>query len=220
MQRQNVGVYLLVFLGLLCVQASAQEIPEQARKDLAENLHGSFMVFRDPVQQDLKLTGEQKVKLEEHLRELIPDAMTFFQGMEGLKQEEREKQLKGFRKKAQEKLTAFLKETLKDDQRKRVHQLELQREGAFTLLHGEAELGKELKITTEQRQQFMTIIKDMQKKIEPLIKEAHSGGDPHEIRPKAMKIRKEHENKIVALLTDTQKKLWTEKLGKPLALDD
>lgn len=220
MQKVNVGVGWMVFLGLVCSQASAQEIPEKARKDLAQNLQGPFMAFRAEVQDDLKLTDEQKDKVEEHLREFIPDAMQFFQGLEGLKQEERERDLKVFRQKEQAKLTAFLKGMLKEDQRKRLHQLELQQQGAFTLLHDEAGIGKELKITQEQRKQFMAVVQDMQKKIEPLIKEAHSGGNHDEIRPKAMKIKKEHEDQIVALLTDSQKKQWQEMLGKPLALDE
>ena len=177
-------------------------------------------MFRDKVQEDLKLTDEQKEKLEEHLKELLPDAMQFFQKIDGLKGEEREKELKAYRPKAQEKLAAFLKETLKEDQRKRLRQLELQQEGAFALLHGDVEIGKDLKITDEQRKQFMAVVQDMQKKIEPLIKEAQSGGNPEEIWPKVMKIRKEHEGKIEALLTDAQKKQWKEMLGKPLDLDE
>jgi hypothetical protein len=34
------------------------------------------------------------------------------------------------------------------------------------------------------------------------------------------RIRKEHESRIEALFTDTQKKQWKEMLGKPSALDD
>ena len=200
--------------------ADQAQVPAEARKVLAENLHGPFLVFRDKVQEDLKLTQEQKEKLEQNLQELLPDAMQFFQKIEGLKGEEREKELKAYRQKAQEKLAAVLKETIKEDQRKRLRQLELQREGAFVLLHGDVEIGTDLKITDEQRKQFMAVVQDMQKKIAPLIKEAQSGGDPQEIRPKAMKIRKEHEGKIVALLTDPQKKQWKEMLGKPLDLDE
>lgn len=202
------------------VEAAAQDIPEEARKGLAQQLQGSFVVFREKVQEDLKLSTEQKEKLEEHLKERIPVFMEFFQKIDGLKGEEREKELKAYRPKAQEKLAAFLKETLKDDQRKRLRQLELQQEGAFVLHHGEGEIGKDLKITDEQRKQFMAVIQDMQKKIAPLIKEAQSGGNPQEIWPKIMKIRKEHEGKIEALLTDAQKKQWKEMLGKPLDLGD
>ena len=210
----------MLVVGLVSAQAAAQNIPEEARKQLAENLHGSFVVFREKVQEELKLSTEQKEKVEEHLKERISDAMQFFQKIDGLKGEEREKELKAYRPKAQVKLAKFLKETLKDDQRKRLRQLELQREGPFALLHGEGETAKDLKITDEQRKQFMAVVQDMQKKIQPLIKEAQSGGNAEEIRPKVMKIRKEHEGKIEVLLTDTQKKQWKEMLGKPLALDD
>ena len=220
MQRLTVGVCALVSVGLVCAQAAAQDIPEETRKGLAEQLQGSFVVFRDKVQEDLKLTSEQKEKLEQHLQELHPDLMQFFQKIDGLNREDREKELKAYRPKVQEKLAAVLKETIKEDQRKRLGQLELQREGAFALWHGDVEIGKTLKITDEQRKQFMAVVQDMQKKVQPLIKEAESGGKPEEIRPKMMKIRKEHEDKIEALLTDGQKKQWKEMLGKPLDLGD
>ena len=158
--------------------------------------------------------------MEEHLREQLPDIMQFFQSLDGVNGEEREKKLKAFRQKAQEKLTSVLKATLKEDQIKRLHQLELQQEGPFALFHGEPKIAKDLKITDEQRKQFMAVVQDLQKKVKPLIKEAQSGGNPEEIRPKVMKIKKEHEDKIEALLTDTQKKQWKEMLGKPLALDE
>jgi hypothetical protein len=35
-----------------------------------------------------------------------------------------------------------------------------------------------------------------------------------------MQIRKEHEGKLEALLTEAQKKQWKEMLGKPLDLND
>ncbi len=220
MRRVTMSVGVLAFVGLVCAQAVAQEIPENVRRDLAENLHGSVVVFRAKVQEDLKLTGEQKEKLEEHLRELLPDAMQFFQSMEGLKQDEREKGLKAYRPKVQEKLAAVLKETLKEDQRKRLRQLELQREGAFALWHGDPEIAKDLKVTDEQRKQFMAVVMEFQKKVGPLIKEAQSGGNTEEIRPKLMKLKKEQEGKIEAVLTDAQKKQWKEMLGKPLDVDE
>ncbi len=220
MQRLKLGMGLFVFLGLLCAEASAQGVPEEARKAIAMNLQGSFMVFRDAVQEELKLTDEQKDKLEEHLRERLPDFMQFFQSLDGVPGEEREKKLQEFRKMAQEKLTPVLKDTLKEDQSKRLRQLGLQQEGAFAIWHGAPEIAKELKITDDQRKQFMAIVQDMQKKVQPLIKEAQSGGNPEEIRPKVMKLRKESEDKVEALLTDAQKKQWKEMLGKPFSLEE
>ncbi len=220
MQRLNVGVGLALFLGLLCAEASAQGVPEEARNAIAKNLQGSFMVYRDAVQEELKLTDEQKDKLEEHLREALPDIMQLLQSLDGLPGEEREKKLQDFRKTAQEKLTAVLKDALKEDQTKRLRQIGLQQEGAFALWHGAPEIAKELKITEEQRKQFTPVVQEFHKTVGPLIKEAQSGGNPEEIRPKVMKLRKEQEGKIEALLTDAQKKQWKEMLGKPFTLED
>jgi vacuolar-type H+-ATPase subunit H len=79
---------------------------------------------------------------------------------------------------------------------------------------------KELEITNEQREKFYEAVLAMQKKLEPLIEESQKDGKPEEIRPKMMKIRKEHEDRIEALLSDAQKRQWKEMLGKPLNLDE
>ena len=220
MQRRKLGVGLFVVIGLVGAPASAQDVPEEARREIAHNLSGPFVVFREAAQADLKLTDEQKEKVEAHLREQIPDIMQFFQSLQGVNGEEREKKLKAFRHEAHEKLIPVLKATLKEDQSKRLHQLELQQEGPLALFHGDPKVAKSLKITGEQRKKFMAVVQDLQKKIKPLIEEAESGGNPEEIRPKVMKIKKEHEQQIEDLLTDTQKGQWKEMLGKPIALDE
>jgi hypothetical protein len=43
---------------------SADEIPDQARKQLVEVLGGAFVVYRDKVQEELKLSEEHKAKLQ------------------------------------------------------------------------------------------------------------------------------------------------------------
>jgi hypothetical protein len=50
------------------------------------------------------------------------------------------------------------------------------------------------------------------------MKQAQSGGNPQEIRPKVIKIRKDHEAKLEAILSDAQRKLWKDMLGKPVGL--
>ncbi len=97
--------------------------------------------------------------------------------------------------------------------------MQLQNVGGFALL-GDNEAFKKLEITDEQRKQFMAVVQDMQKLIEPLAKEAQSSGNPEEIRAKAMKIREDHEEKIEAILSDAQKKQWKEMLGEPFDLGD
>jgi hypothetical protein len=196
----------------------ADQIPEEAGRQITETLGPPFLVFRDKVQEELKLTDEQKKKLEKRLQDTVQHAMQFFQQLGDKPPEEREKLLHAYVEKAQENLAAFLQGLLKEEQLKRLRQVMLQREGLLAL--GDGEVMKELEITDAQRQQFFKVVQEMQKKIEPVLKEAQKGGRPEEIRPRVMKIRDEHVGRIGALLSDAQKKQWKQLLGKPLDLGD
>lgn len=195
-----------------------QEVPAEVGRQLMEMLGPAFMVFRDKVQKELELSDEQKKKLEKRLQDTHQDTMQLFQKLNDKEPEERDKELHAYRERAQENLTAFLQGLLQEKQLKRLRQVMLQREGLFAL--GHAEVMKELEITDKQRQQFIAVVQEMQKKIEPLLKEAQKDGKPEEIGPKVMKIRKEQEDRIEAILSDAQKKQWQKMLGKPLDLGD
>ena len=195
-------------------QAPTQDVPEETRRKLTHELGSAFLVFRNKVQEELKLTKEQKIQLEQHLGELLPDAMQFFQKITGLNPEDREQELRAYREKSHKNMAVVLKDTLNEGQRTRLRQLELQREGLF----GDGESWKELQITDEQRKQFVAVIRPMQKKIQTLLEEVQKGGKPDEIRPKVLKMRAELQGQLEALLTDAQKKQWKEMLGKPVEL--
>ena len=94
----------------------------------------------------------------------------------------------------------------------------LQQEGAFAL--GQDDVRKELKISQEQMKKFMAVVQDLQKNVESLVKEVQAGGNPAEIRPKIEQLRKDHAQKLEAILTDAQKKQWKEMLGPPFELGD
>ena len=198
--------------------APAQDVPEKARRQLAELLGTPFLVFRDKVQEDLKLSNEQKEKLDKHLRETIRETMQFMQKLGDAKPEEREKKLQVHRENAREELSGVLRETLTAEQHIRLRQVVFQQEGAFAI--GTPDVMKEVELTDKQRQQFMEIVQAFQKAIEPLLKEGQKNGKTEEIRPKALKIRKEYGEKIEAILTDDQKKKWKDLLGTPLDLND
>jgi hypothetical protein len=191
----------------------SQEIPEEARKKLVHELGHSFIVFREPVQAELKLTGEQKAKLDQRLRELLPDAMQFFQQLDGLKHEEEEKASAAYFPKALAKLAPALKEILTERQRVRLQQMVMQREGLF----GGGETLDILHVTQEQRKQFVAVVQQtQQQKIQPLLEEAQKGGNPAEVQHKVLKMRRDLEASLEALLTEAQKKQWKEMLGKPV----
>jgi hypothetical protein len=198
----------------------AGQFPDEARKQLVEVLGGPFLVFRDKVQEELKLSEGQKQKLLEKFPEYVRATMKVFEKIKEAKPEEREKTMREHCKKSDEKLSALLREVLEAKQQERLFQLRLRQAGVFALM-GENMAFTSLKITDEQRKQFKEVIQEMQKKIEPLAKEAQKRGDkPDEIMAKVKKVRKEHEGKIEAILTDAQKKQWKELLGKPFDLKE
>jgi Spy/CpxP family protein refolding chaperone len=185
---------------------AARDIPEEVRNQLTHNIGSAFLVFRDKVQTELKVTGEQKEKLDQYLQTLLPEAMQVLQKSEG----ERGK----YNQKTHGEMAAMLKKILNEDQCTRLRQMELQRDGLF----GPAWNIKELQITDAQRQQFMAPIQETQQKTQALMAEIRKGANPDEIRPKALQLRLDLESKLEALLTDAQKKQWKEMLGGPVDL--
>ena len=192
--------------GVESARTSAQDIPEEVRSKLTHNVGSTFLVFRDKVQKELKLTREQKEKLDQHLQGLLPDAMQMLQKSKG----EREK----YHEKTHEEMAAALRETLSEVQRTRLRQFERQRDGLF----GAGWNLQELQITDEQRKQFIAPIRETQQKTRALMEEIQKGANPDEIRPKVLKLRLDLEGELEALLTDAQKKQWKEMLGKPVDL--
>lgn len=211
------SMVLLVVLSLVeCFSGPARA--QEPAQMLQQGLGPQFMVFRDKVQERLKVSDDQKKKLQEPLEGFIKEMTEVFQSLDGVKPEEREKKIGPYRQKAHEKLAALLKETLKEEQLKQLRQLVLQQEGLFAL--GHPEVMAELKVTDEQKKQFISLVQELHRNIEPLFQEAQSAGNPQEIGPKVMKLRKQYESKIEAVLSDAQKKRWKEMLGEPLDLGD
>jgi hypothetical protein len=198
-------------------RAAAQEVPDENRKQLVEALGPPFIVFREKVLDELKVSEGQKEMLLKHLMEQIMETGPFLDSLAETGPD-REKKLSAHRKKAEEKLAKLLKEALQPGQLSRLRQVTLQQQGGFAL--GQEDLRKELKITQEQLKRFMAITQELHRSVAPLVKEAQAGGNPAEIRPKIEQLRKDHAKKLEAVLTDAQKKQWQELLGPPFELGD
>jgi len=215
--RVRLMVLAVVALWLQQSQPAAAQVPDENRKQLIEALGAPFVVFRDKVLDEIKVSDEQKEKLFEHMMTQIMETGPFLDSLPETG-EGREKKLNEHRKKAHEKLAKFLKEVLKSEQLKRLRGITLQQEGGLAL--GQEDVRGELKITQEQMKKFMAITQELQKKIQSLIKEAQSGGKPEELRPQVVKIREEYGKKLEAVLTDEQQKKWKDMLGEPFHLGD
>jgi hypothetical protein len=199
--------------------APGPSFPDEVRKHVVEALgFGPFLVYRDQVQGELNLSDDQKQKLLQPFPEYAQQTKNVFDKIKDLKPQEREKEMQSHRQQSREKLAPLLKRALTAEQLKRLGQLELQQQGPHAL--GRPDIVKELKVTPEQLNQFMDVFQEMYKKIEPLMHQAQSGGNPAEIRLKALKIRDDHQGKMEAILTDAQKAQWKEMLGEPFDLGD
>jgi hypothetical protein len=215
--RFGVMAVAVVALWGQSIQRVAAQVPDEQRKQVVEALGSPFVVFRESVLDELKVSDEQKEKLMQRLIEQIMETGPFLDSLEKTGNE-REKKLTEHRKNALEKLAKYVKEVLQPGQVKRLRQVTLQQEGSFAL--GQDEIQKELKISQEQFKKFTAVVRELQKQVEPLFKQVQSGGNPEEIRPKIEQLRKDHAQKLEAILTDGQTKQWKELLGPPFELGD
>ena len=177
---------------LLAAASIAPAQDKEARKHQSETGQPSI-ITRDYVQDECKLSDEQKQKLSNN----SPGFMKIVDTHDN------------------EKIWAFVRETMNAEQFKRFEQLELQHDGPPALFR--PQIAQELKITDGQRQQFMGLVQEMTKEVQPLIQESKSAGNPEkmeEFRLKVIKLRLDCMGKMIALMSDTQKKQWQEMTGK------
>ena len=166
---------------------------------------------RPAVQADLKLTDEQKGKLDGVRQEIFQDGGSILQGLQNATPEERAKKLGEFSQLTYTKLGTVLK----PEQIKRLQQVVLQVDGLVGSIMQPA-VAEKLKITDEQRQKIGAIVQDHGAKRRELFQ--GGGGNTDEGRKKMAELVKSNDEKIVALLNDDQKKSWKEMCGEPLKL--
>jgi hypothetical protein len=212
----EVMAWTVVTLWTQSFHGAVAQAPEQNRKELMEALGTPFIVYRDKVLDELKVSDEQREKLLQQAMEQIMETGPFLDSLTETGQE-REQKLNEHRRNAREKLAKHLKEVLQPEQMTRLRQLKLQRDGGFGL--GQYDVQKDLKISQEQLQKIMAIMQELQNKVEALIKEAQSGVNADQIGPNIEKLRKDHAKKLLDdVLTDDQKKQWKGLLGPPFEL--
>lgn len=161
----------------------------------------------EQVQKELKITDEQKGKIEAALRDARPGRDAF--GGQNASQEERQKAFEEFRKKAEE-AGKKAKEVLTADQVKRLREIYVQLAGVQAL--NNPEIAAALKFTEDQKKQLTTINDENGAK-------AREIGFGEGSREKREELRKETEGKILAVLTADQKKQLEEMKGAKVDID-
>ncbi len=159
------------------------------------------LIVIEVVQQELGLKEDQKKALQD----VAAEAREALRGVNRLEQAERQRKQREVREKVQGVLTKQLSE----EQQKRLQQINLQQTGPLALQQLR-DLAEKLNITQEQRQKMREIGRELQQGITKL-REDNRGA---ELAEKIGKARAEAAGKVAGALTDEQKKMWKEMLGK------
>lgn len=173
---------------------------------------GGFGLLQNKgVQEELKITSEQKDQIAEKAKS-VGGGFGDFAKLKDLSKEEREEKMKTMAKESREKSQKAIAEILKPEQISRLKQIERQQSVVSTLSNDE-DVKKELKLSEEQIEKLKGISDDSRKEMQGLF-----GGfkdNPSEAREKMAALRKEATEKAVKVLDDAQAKKWKDLTGEP-----
>jgi len=195
-------------LALLCTPALAQG---QGRG--FGMMGGGAMILGNPsVQKELKFTEEQTSKAQTALTEIREAHQEEMQGLRDAEPAERMTKMATLNKAMTEEAIKAL--GLKEEQVKRFKQVSLQtrRAQAFT----DPEVVKDLKITDDQKKQIQELVQDSGAKSREIFQANQD--DRAEAMKQIQALQKETGTKVMALLTDDQKKQWKEMTGAPFEM--
>jgi len=165
-------------------------------------------LLRSPqVQQELKLTDQQKQQLEQ-LGEQWREKM---RGLRDLPPEERRQKGEGMRAEVEKQLATILNE----QQMKRLKQIALQVEGYAALER--PEIADQVGLTKEQRQKIRDILRQAGEKRREAFQQGQ--GDRQAAFQRMREIRQWVDGEIEKLLTAEQKKKWQELIGEPFKFE-
>jgi Spy/CpxP family protein refolding chaperone len=159
------------------------------------------------VQQELKLTDQQRQRLEQ-LGEQWREKM---RGLRDLPPEERRQKGEGMRAEVEKQLATILNE----QQMKRLKQIALQVEGYAALER--PEIADQVGLTKEQRQKIRDILRQADEKRREAFQQGQ--GDRQAAFQRMREIRQWVDGEIEKLLTAEQKKKWQELVGAPFKFE-
>jgi hypothetical protein len=173
-----------------------------------------MLLMNKSVQNELKLTDEQKEKVASYQSEMAGKMREAFSKFRDLNPEEAREKLQAMMKEATTQSEKLVKEILKPEQARRLKQIELQQAGLRNFTNEETQ--KALQLTDEQKEKLETIAEDTAKDSQEIMREA--GRDfqrAAEARKKVEALRKQAMEKANAVLTDEQKKALRDLMGEP-----
>ncbi|HXG24766.1 MAG TPA: hypothetical protein VNJ09_09445 [Chthonomonadales bacterium] len=181
---------------------------------------GSLFMLRIPeVQQELKMTPPQIEKLDAKQQEVMEAMRSTMegaggpQGLQGMSPEERSKLMQ----KIQSIQQKAISDILDAQQQKRFHQIELQAQGGMALMR--PDVAAELKLSSDQQTKMRQIVQagfeEQRKLAQGLDFRNMSDEERQKLFSKRQEIQKSTNEKLLAVLTDAQRKQWVAMTGPP-----
>ncbi len=182
----------------------------------------AVLLANKSVQDELKLTAAEAEKVSAPGKKLQEMRRSMFTDLQGATQEQRQEKMKELTdaaKTANDDAMKIAKDTLKTDQLKRFGQIELQVKGYAAFV--DENVQKSLNITDSEKDEIKKISDEAATKMRELQPARGQGGqgqgqgNRQETMTKIQALRKETMEKVVAVLTDSQKSQWKEMAGSP-----
>jgi len=169
------------------------------------------MLHRPEVQAELKLTEEQKAKLQKPAGEDWREIGQFFRDLYSVPPEERAKKAAEFRGVQEKKIAAVLN----TDQQRRLGQILLQQQGLSAL--AQQEVADLLQLSEDQRKRVEAVTKEFSQTRRSAF--SRGGRDWQEVGKRMDELRQQEAKRLAAVLTDAQQEQWRGLVGKPFELE-
>jgi hypothetical protein len=166
------------------------------------------------VQEELKLAPEQVSKVQTLADSLREKMRPEFQKLQDLAPEERMEKMQELARSSREETVKGLKDILQVDQLKRYQEIVLQQRGFDAM--SEAEVQAKLNLSADQKDKIKGLQADFVKGRQEIFQNAQD--NPQGAFPKFQALRKETQEKAMALLSADQKKSWKEMTGEPFEI--
>jgi hypothetical protein len=200
--------------GLVAILAGPA-LAQGGRGGMGGGMGGPANLLGNPaVQKELKLDEEQVTKATKVATEAREKMMGMREQLQDLEPQERMAKSQELIKPINEAALKSAKEFLKPEQLTRFHQIELQQRGLQAF--ADPAIAKKLSITSEQETKFKSVMTDMQSEQREIQQSA--GDDRQAAMQKMTALRKETLTKVMAMMTDDQKKTWKEMTGEPFTM--
>jgi hypothetical protein len=205
----------LVALAVGSTLATTRLAEAQGRGSLSGGWGGVDLLLHPRVQEELKLTSEQVEKARDLSSKLLDRQRVIFSQLEGLSSEARAMKARELAIELVEDGMKGVEAIVNPEQFARFRQIDLQQRGASALL--EPSLANTLRISNEQARQIRPILDHSILMMREAL--ASARGDRRTSSEKIQVVRRETNEKAIALLTEAQKATWNQMTGQPLDLN-